>query len=1379
MPLMIAVLIPFAALMAADADAETNTELLVEMFSPILILTEDTVSDWGEDGGIRILKPEPVEIMGAHSAENLRFWAVTKDELFGDQVYEIDSYLGWEPPVENQLKLEDSKVDFSQNKFAFFVNGLYVGNPPGSAPLTQQAVYAYFDYPGETSETWNAEYKKTGENFRNTAYVHIYKRKVSTYMDSVTVIQYKYFYPYNDWWNDHEGDWQGIDVVVSSSDPNTATILGVEYRFHGAWLNYYKDWGSNPGLTTNFVFNPRTEVKLSPGPTRDGVVQYTHPVVYVGAGSHGGYPIGGEIQVYHEPLGSGQEDDEVQGAVGGDYEYMTHTGLVLSTQAPASGSSLWERYDLQLLPEPDLADTNNMGLDPAMSWLGAQIQWGTPDVGGIGISESPGGPYNSNSDDWEVSKGWGELKFFEVGRTGFGPNFIKYSMHHRDLPYEAYHHWAILSDETWSGSVNLTGDVVVFPGARLTIEPGTVVTFPSNNDRHQFKKGNHSLSEIFVYGTLESKGTGSNFVSLGGGDVLNSSPDRWGGIQVLGSGSLDLGDWTFFSNINPTKPRLIGSSAGENWVLVRYDYGGAPFILKGKFTYETRLSADGGTTWSAWSSQSLLPGQTRYEGTAYEYREEGLREVTDYLLSVRAMSFSNPSELIGRTSDTLLVKVRTLGTEDLGAVVLEPTSPRVGQAVTATLTDEDGYIAGSVWTWEHRLVGGTTWTALTGSEDTAESSVYTPKATDLGKELRARVRYRDGHGPNTDMAASAVSAAVVGNQAPVITGPEAVPYAENATVDVGSYTASDPDGHNIQWLALAGSDANHFELTGTDTDATRTLRFKNAPDYETKNTYSVSLKVKDKPNEAMGTAEDPNASLTTTLEVMVTVSNADDPGAVALTPAEPRMGQPVTAHLTDPDGSITGASWTWEREGTTPDTWVVVWPTGAVGAASGAELSSYTPGVEDVDRRLRVGVRYRDGLSADANDFKTAETTSAAVVHVLGEPQTLTAKSNDGNVLLRWQAPVSDGGWAITHYEYRYSTDGGTTWQRDWTWIGHVLRQRVRELTNGTQHTFEVRAVNARGAGDAARVVATPRRLIPPRPTGLVAHPGDGHVQLTWDDPGVDYIDRWYYGVRQRSLSYDWQVVPQSDATTTTYTVEGLTNGREYYFRIRAHNDLSIGPPSAPAVATPLAPCRLTVSGSSAVSHAENDTRSVATYTATASNCGALTWTLGGTDVGAFRLDGTGTTRNLHFNSPPNFETRSSYAVEVVVSDETVADTVAVAVSITNVEEAGTVALSSSQPRVGTATTATLSDPDGIVGTPQWSWSYFSSGAAGATEEVVAADAVEGANGMSATNFTPAESSSGYDCKRGRCMTTGTAPTSKPPVSRPTRLLMCPGSCRI
>ena len=74
MSLMIVALTLFAGFMTAEADAETAAERLAEMFSPILILTEETGHKWGD---IKVTKPEPVEIMGAQSAENLRFWAVS------------------------------------------------------------------------------------------------------------------------------------------------------------------------------------------------------------------------------------------------------------------------------------------------------------------------------------------------------------------------------------------------------------------------------------------------------------------------------------------------------------------------------------------------------------------------------------------------------------------------------------------------------------------------------------------------------------------------------------------------------------------------------------------------------------------------------------------------------------------------------------------------------------------------------------------------------------------------------------------------------------------------------------------------------------------------------------------------------------------------------------------------------------------------------------------------------------------------------------------------------------------------------------------------------------------------------------------------------
>ena len=70
MSFVIVALTLFAFLTIADADAETDAEQLAKKFSSILVLTEDTGGKWGD---IEVLKPEPVEIMGAQSAENIWF----------------------------------------------------------------------------------------------------------------------------------------------------------------------------------------------------------------------------------------------------------------------------------------------------------------------------------------------------------------------------------------------------------------------------------------------------------------------------------------------------------------------------------------------------------------------------------------------------------------------------------------------------------------------------------------------------------------------------------------------------------------------------------------------------------------------------------------------------------------------------------------------------------------------------------------------------------------------------------------------------------------------------------------------------------------------------------------------------------------------------------------------------------------------------------------------------------------------------------------------------------------------------------------------------------------------------------------------------------
>ena len=89
---------------------------------------------------------------------------------------------------------------------------------------------------------------------------------------------------------------------------------------------------------------------------------------------------------------------------------------------------------------------------------------------------------------------------------------------------------------------------------------------------------------------------------------------------------------------------------------------------------------------------------------------------------------------------------------------------------------------------------------------------------------------------------------------------------------------------------------------------------------------------------------------------------------------------------------------------------------------------------------------------------------------VPGAVRNLTAVGGNGEAVLSWDAPSSDGGAEITDYEYRINRSG------PWISTGSTeTTHTVTGLDNGTTYVFEVRAVNRIGKGRVSnRAEATP-----------------------------------------------------------------------------------------------------------------------------------------------------------------------------------------------------------------------------------------------------------------------------------------------------------------
>ena len=321
--------------------------------------------------------------------------------------------------------------------------------------------------------------------------------------------------------------------------------------------------------------------------------------------------------------------------------------------------------------------------------------------------------------------------------------------------------------------------------------------------------------------------------------------------------------------------------------------------------------------------------------------------------------------------DTIRVTVSVGNVEEAGTVALDPNTPQVGSALTATVSDPDGGVTGLAWAWE-RSVDGNAWAAIAG----ATAAAYTPTNDDADHYLQATARYDDGEG--TGKSAHAATAGTVAAAKPSFqegeTATRSVPENTPKGVRVGAAIAATAlnEGDTLTY-ALAGADAAAFRID----ESTGQLRFVKAPDFErpadkasatpanaaANNQYVVSVTVTDG-KDSGGNAETVPV-VDDTITVTISVANVDERGRLVLSTTRPSVGSAVAATVSDPDGP-TSPTWKWERS-SGRKTWSVI---------SGAASASHTPTAADAGRFLRVTATYNDSLG----NGRQAETQTTEVV---------------------------------------------------------------------------------------------------------------------------------------------------------------------------------------------------------------------------------------------------------------------------------------------------------------------------------------------------------------------------------------------------------------
>ena len=432
-----------------------------------------------------------------------------------------------------------------------------------------------------------------------------------------------------------------------------------------------------------------------------------------------------------------------------------------------------------------------------------------------------------------------------------------------------------------------------------------------------------------------------------------------------------------------------------------------------------------------------------------------------------------------------------------------PTRPTLASATTTTLTVEwthpgdggESLVRSAV---RYRTLHETAWTNVDVGTTPVTHAVITNLQPNTRYEVQVQVTNASGASPWVDgISAFRTPTNTAPTGAPAITGTAALGQQLTASTTGISDADGLPSSFSYQWVRVhADGTSNRVNIPG-ETTATYTLT-----------TADVGRRIR------------------------VRVSFTDDLGnpetlTSAAYPSSGTVTAPATAACAVPSLSDRNVIWTGAMT-------VAVDPAnaGVFGFESGSfgtlDDQTFTVGANDYTTRLvsllgnaltfatttsdlTAGDKAELRLHVCATDLDFSAATGPTVDHAylfsttglswssgdtvtlrlsvpgFGVPQNFSATAGDTRVVLRWTAPASDGGTAITTYQYRYSagsTVDTSATSATWTDVpdgadadtdaGNETTVTVTGLTNGTQYAFEVRAVNS-GAGPAATDTATPQ----------------------------------------------------------------------------------------------------------------------------------------------------------------------------------------------------------------------------------------------------------------------------------------------------------------
>ena len=512
----------------------------------------------------------------------------------------------------------------------------------------------------------------------------------------------------------------------------------------------------------------------------------------------------------------------------------------------------------------------------------------------------------------------------------------------------------------------------------------------------------------------------------------------------------------------------------------------------------------------------------------------------------------------------------------------------------------------------------------------------------------------------------------------MITGVEAISYAEDRTDEVASFSATDPDADagDIEW-SLSGPDDDIFELSDSGV-----LTFEEQPDFEDE-------KDGDESDDAGPQGVGDNVYKVTVnasggeLDVAVTVTDVDEPGEVTFTQRQPQVSRGLAAMGPgDPDKDVDDVSWQWSRGPEAGGPWTDI---------EGATSRSRRPIAADLNMYLRATATYTDVHGAQEVSGVTARVEPRTLANAAPSFDDLDENDNaaDGTQVTRSVKENAKGDIG----EPVMATDADND-----VLIYSLVDTPDRDddddnarfkVDSGSGQISVVKGLNFEAAADELNTEAD-------HGVENVATNNEYVVRVRATDPSSAYKDQdVVITVNDVNESPEFDEDDLKDQLTL-YIDENMTD--------------------AALVLRPGETVTDPVTAVDPYTAADNDNtgRSVDTVSYTVEGADEKYFDIGDTDGElefTAELSGEG--------KGANFEKKSSYSITIVATSVGSADAnnnaddpdrgstygrLGVTIMVVDGEDTGKVNLSAREPQVGRAVNATASDEDGGMSGVEWRW---------------------------------------------------------------------------